>query len=55
VVDLTVKPRFGVATPFETSATLGGCDAAGTCNASADFNLDPGDYVVEAEATFAVP
>jgi hypothetical protein len=54
-VAVTVKPRLGVLLPFATEATLGDCTADGTCRATANFDLAPGDYLIEAEATFAVP
>jgi hypothetical protein len=60
LVNLKAKPRFGtttltVANGFLASATLGDCDASGTCTALAEFTLNPDDYSIEAEATFAVP
>lgn len=54
-VAVTVKPRLGALVPFTSAATLGGCSADGTCRATASFDLAPGDYLIEAEATFAVP
>jgi hypothetical protein len=51
-VVVTVKPRIGAA-PSASTVPLS-CDALGSCNASATFNLSAGAYVVEARATFEV-
>lgn len=54
-VDLVAKPRYGALVPFAGSATLGACQPSGTCEGTASFDLAPGDYSIEARATFEVP
>jgi hypothetical protein len=54
-VALVAKPRFGATAPLAGSATLDSCLPSGVCTGTADFDLAPGDYSIEARATFAVP
>jgi hypothetical protein len=54
-VDVVAKPRFGAVAPLAASTTLDTCQASGVCEGTADFNLVPGDYSIEAKATFEVP
>ncbi|PYQ42506.1 MAG: hypothetical protein DMF77_12700 [Acidobacteria bacterium] len=53
-VEVKVKARVG-APPIVASATLGGCDANGTCSGTVTVNLAAGTYTVEARATFQQP
>ena len=55
LVELVAKPRFGLLAPLTTTATLSSCAPSGTCEGLASLNLAPGDYSIEARATFAVP
>ena len=54
VVNVTAKPKVGGA-PLLQSPTLApsNCDTAGTCFATATFNLPSGAFFIEAQATFA--
>jgi hypothetical protein len=52
-VQVTVKPRVGAAPVSQTvPLAAANCTGAGTCQATATFNLVAGAYVVEARATF---
>jgi hypothetical protein len=53
-VEVTVKARIGAA-PVSQVVALSNCSTAGSCQATASFNLPAGTYVVEARATFQVP
>jgi hypothetical protein len=50
-VQITVKPRVGGA-GVSQSPLLASCNVAGVCTSSASFDLPPGEYVLEAKATF---
>jgi len=54
-VELRAKPRFGALAPLADTATLASCLPNGVCTGTADFDLQPGDYSIEARATFEVP
>jgi hypothetical protein len=51
IVRVTAKPRTGNA-PLEMTDTLESCDASNVCTASVTFDLAPGDWFIEARATF---
>lgn len=54
-VALVAKPRFGALAPLAASATLAACQPSGVCTGDASFSLQPGDYSIEARATFEAP
>jgi len=53
-VQVTVKPRVGGASVSQSPA-LSACDSTGVCTTSTTFDLPPGEFVVEARATFQTP
>jgi len=53
-VQVTVKPRVGGAAVSQ-SAALSACDSTGVCTTSTAFDLPPGEFLVEARATFQTP
>lgn len=55
-VEVTAKPRVGGA-PIVSSATLdaGNCTGAGVCSALVAPDLTPGNWLIEARATFSTP
>ena len=53
-VQIIVKPRWGGG-PVSQSPALGPCDGTGVCTTSASFDLPPGEFVIEAKATFQTP
>ena len=50
-VEVTVKPRVGGAAVSQ-NAPLSACDSTGVCTTSTAFDLPPGEFLVEARATF---
>ncbi|OLB05240.1 MAG: hypothetical protein AUH14_08980 [Candidatus Rokubacteria bacterium 13_2_20CM_69_15_1] len=53
-VQVTVKPRVGGAAVSQNAA-LSACDSTGVCTTSTAFDLPPGEFLVEARATFQTP
>jgi len=53
-VQITVKPRVGGGSVSQSPA-LSACDGTGLCTTSASFDLPPGEFVIEAKATFQTP
>ncbi len=53
-VQISVKPRVGGGAVFQSPA-LSACDGTGVCTTSASFDLPPGEFVIEAKATFQTP
>lgn len=55
-VEVTAKPRVGGA-PIVSTATLdsGNCTGAGICTALVAPDLSPGNWLIEARATFSTP